>query len=236
MFSSESHLIERCRWVDCEKDLSTLRTDGFIVYWMRYALRAEENPALDVAITIASIHGCQLLVYQELNCQDEYSSDRHHTFALEGAADVQAQLAAKGISYAFHLAPNKAESSPLTSLARQAELVIAEEMPTTIARKELDLLNDSVETSLLCVDASCVLPMQLSDNAFTRAFEYRNATKNEYKKRIESDWWLYGEEIIKEKGADLLLGAVGCHKELLISNTNVVVGTSVVIVSDCPLI
>jgi ATP-dependent Clp protease protease subunit len=63
-----------------------------------------------------------------------------------------------------------------------------------------------------------------------------NITKNEYKKRIESDWWLYGEEIIKEKGADLLLGAVGCHKELLISNTNVVVGTSVVIVSDCPLI
>ncbi len=188
MFSSDSHLIERCRWVDCEKDLRTLRTDGFILYWMRYALRAEENPALDVAITIASIHGCQLLVYQELDCQDEYSSDRHHTFALEGAADVQAQLAAKGISYAFHLAPNKAESSPLTSLARQAELVIAEEMPTTIARKELDLLNDSVETSFLCVDASCVLPMQLSDNAFTRAFEYRNATKNEHKKRVSLPW------------------------------------------------
>jgi len=63
-----------------------------------------------------------------------------------------------------------------------------------------------------------------------------NITKNEYKKRIESDWWLYGEEIIKEKAADLLLGAVGCHKELLISNTNVVIGTSVVILSDCPLI
>lgn len=188
MLPSQIHLSERCRWVNPEIDFSTSNAGGFILYWMRYALRAEENPALDVAINTANLHNCQLLVVQELNCLDEYSSDRHYTFALEGAADVQTQLADRGISYAFHLTPNKNESSPLVELARQAELVITEEMPTTFARKELDSLSNSVETPFLCVDAACVLPMQLSNGAYTRAFEYRNATKDEYEKRVSIPW------------------------------------------------
>ena len=188
MFSLETHLTERCRWVEKGFDLSTLKAGGLILYWMRYAMRVEENPALDAAITIASLYECRLLVYQELDYRNEYSSDRHHSFALQGAADVQSQLAAKGISYAFHLSPNQDRPSPLTQLARQAELVVTEEMPTTIARTELESLNNSTETPLLCVDASCVLPMQLSNAAFTRAFEYRNATKDEYDKRISFPW------------------------------------------------
>ncbi len=188
MLPLQSHLSERCRWIDSEIDFSTLKAGGFILYWMRYALRADENPALDVAIQLASLHDCQLLVYQELNCRDEFSSDRHYTFALEGAADVQEQLTKKGISYAFHLTHNKDESSPLMSLACEAELVVTEEMPTTFARKELDLINASVETLFLSVDASCVLPMRLSKDAFTRAFEYRNATKDQYSNRISLPW------------------------------------------------
>jgi photolyase PhrII len=188
MFSFETHLTERCRWFDKRFYLSTLKTGGLILYWMRYAMRVQENPALDVAISIASFHECQLLVYQELDCRNEYSSDRHHTFVLEGAADVQNHLALKGISYAFHLSSNRDKPSPLPSLAHQAELVITEEMPTTFARKELEVLNDSTETPLMCVDASCVLPMQLSNAAFTRAFEYRKATKDEYDKRISFPW------------------------------------------------
>lgn len=188
MLSFEDHLEERCRWLDSEIDLGTLKVDGFVLYWMRYAIRAEENPALDVASTIASLHGCKLLVYQGLDCRDEFSSDRHYTFALEGAADVKNQLEEKGISYAFYLTQHKDQSSPLPSLAHQAELVITEDMPTTFARKDLDSLNASVETSFLCVDTSCVLPMRLTDAAFTRAFEYRNATKNEYKKRVSLTW------------------------------------------------
>ena len=188
MFIPQSHLNERCRWIEPGIDLSTLKEDGFILYWMRFALRADENPALDVAINIASQQNCRLLVYQELNCRDEFSSDRHYTFALEGAADVKAQLADIGISYVFHLNPSKKETSPLAMLARQAQLIITDEMPTSFATKELDSLKALVETPFVCVDTSCVLPMQLSTSAFTRAFEYRNATKDEYEKRILSRW------------------------------------------------
>ena len=188
MFIPQSHLNERCRWIEPGIDLSTLKEDGFILYWMRFALRADENPALDVAINIASQQNCRLLVYQELNCRDEFSSDRHYTFALEGAADVKAQLADIGISYVFHLNSSKKETSPLAMLARQAQLIITDEMPTSFATKELDSLKALVETPFVCVDTSCVLPMQLSTSAFTRAFEYRNATKDEYEKRILSPW------------------------------------------------
>ena len=95
-----SHLAERIR----PANLGKFDADGFVLYWMRSALRTDENPALDVAKWLASHWDQPLLVYGAISEHYEYASDRHQVFMLQGARDVQRRLADLSISYAFHLA------------------------------------------------------------------------------------------------------------------------------------
>ena len=117
-------LAERIRVL---KDGSVPHRGGYILYWMHHAVRAHENPALEVAIHAANRLGLPVLVYQGLGGRHPYNSDRHHTFIMEGAREVQAALSARGISYAVHLARNPAESTPWQNLVRRAALLIAED-------------------------------------------------------------------------------------------------------------
>jgi len=71
----------------------------FVLLWLHHAVRAQQNPALDVAIELAHFLAKPLLVYQGLAGAHRFNSDRHHTFILQGARDAAAQFAARGIRY-----------------------------------------------------------------------------------------------------------------------------------------
>ena len=178
------HLLERTRVFDDKAN-----SDGsFILYWLRTAVRTDENPALDVAINLATEMGLPLLVYHGLSQRYLYASDRHHTFILEGARDVQAQFDERGISYAFHLATPEDDEPHLATLANQAAIVLTEEMPADPSHRFLKALAKQVETRILCVDTACVVPMQLLKKPHTRAFKFRSATKKLYAERLTRSW------------------------------------------------
>lgn len=61
-------------------------------------------------------------------------------------------------------------------------------------------------------------------------------TNNEYKTRISSDWWLYGIDIIKYNTADIMIKGIGCHRELMVDNKEVVSNDKLIILSKCPLV
>jgi len=71
------HLEERTRAVG-----ATRAEPRYVLYWMRTAVRAHENPALDVAATLARTLGVELFVYHALSERYPYASDRHHTSPL----------------------------------------------------------------------------------------------------------------------------------------------------------
>ena len=109
--------------------------DGdFVLYWMRTAVRGHDNPALDVAILAADAMDVPVFVYHALSERYPYASDRHHRFILEGARDVQAELAARGIGYAFHLEREGHRGNHLMKLAGRASLVVTEDMPVSPLR------------------------------------------------------------------------------------------------------
>lgn len=161
---------------------------GMVLYWMRTAVRSDENSALDVAVTLASRMNLPLLVYHGLSQHYQYASDRHHTFILQGAADVQGQFSSLNISYAFHLATPEDDARHLVDLADRAAVVMTEDMPVDPPRRFLKALHALTKTSILCVDTACVVPMQLTKKAYTRAFEFREATQNLYAERLERPW------------------------------------------------
>lgn len=160
------------------------RTDGaFVLYWMRTAVRAHENPALDVALTVAAKIDRPVFVYHALSERYPYASDRHHRFILEGARDVAAELAERGIGYAFHLEREGHRGPHLRTLAAAAALVVTEEMPVAPLRDWTRTLGD-----VWTVDTACVVPMPLVRRPYDRAFAYRRATESLRRERVGREW------------------------------------------------
>ena len=177
------HLLERCQWKK-----QSPQVGDFVIYWMRNAVRATENPALDVARLLAAQRGCPLLIYHAISEHYAFASDRHHTFMLEGARDVQSEFQEMGLSYAFHLATSQDRQPHLVDLAERASCVVTELMPVDPARRFLRVVKEKVATPVICVDTACVAPMPLVPKPFVRAFKFRSATKKLYAQRLTREW------------------------------------------------
>ena len=160
----------------------------FVLYWLHHAMRADENPALDVAVHLANRLELPLIVYQGLPESLPFASDRHHRFVLEGVLDLQQRFDERGIAYAFHLDREGHRGPHLKSLATQAAVVVTDEMPVQPLKQWIEELAASSMLAWLAVDASCVAPMKLVGKAYDRAFEYRRATQSLYDKRARLDW------------------------------------------------
>jgi photolyase PhrII len=191
-FGLPSNLTQRTRLITTRPTpvpSADVRSSGqFVLYWMRTAMRATENPALDVALAAASALDLPLLVYQGLSERYPFASDRHHLFVLQGARDVALQLQRRGLPYVFHLERPGSRGPHLRTLADQAALVITEEMPVDPLRRWTALLSQQTTTPVYAVDTACLVPMKLVGRAYERAFEYRRATQREADQRLRQAW------------------------------------------------
>ena len=179
------HLVERTR------ALSTTHSElrgHFILYWMHHAVRSHENPALDVAVLTAHQLNLPLLVYQGLSGKHKFNSDRHHTFIMQGARDVQQQLKERGIRYAFYLSQSPSERSPLFALASQATVLITEDFPAPPFPDWIRNLALTIDTPVWTVDTSCILPMQKVGKFYSRAFAFRSNVLEEMQYRAQLEW------------------------------------------------
>ncbi len=179
------HLAERARALG---DATAEGGRDFVLYWMHHAARGHDNPALDAALAAANGLGLPVLVYQGLSAKLPYASDRHHTFILEGARDVERELAERGVAYAFHLAPRRDDREPLLELAARAALVVVEDFPAPPFPRWTAKLAAASPAPVWAVDAACVVPMRLPGRAFERAFEYRRAVRDELDRRVGEPW------------------------------------------------
>lgn len=176
-----AHLAERL-----EPNAPAPREGRFVVYWMRVAARATENPALDVALAAGKALQKPVFVYHALSQRYRYASDRLHTFFLEGARDVQQGLAARGIGYAFHLERPPAPAPVLQSLAQDAALVVTDFLPLQ------PLLRWDAEVAKLAplwrVDASCVAPLWRFGERLGRPRAFREAAREAWARRVREAW------------------------------------------------
>ncbi len=161
---------------------------SFVMYWMHNAVRAHENPALDVAICLATALDLPLLVYQGLGEDYPFASDRHHAFILQGARDVQRELADRGIRYLFHLQRPGHRGPYLKKLAQQAAIVVTEEMPVEPIVGWLERLKAATDVPIALVDTACIAPMGMVPKQFTRAFEFRQAIHELVAARLDLPW------------------------------------------------
>lgn len=152
------------------------RDEGdYIIYWLRLAARATENPALEVALEAGRALGKPVFVYHALSQRYRYASDRHHTFILEGARDVEAAMKARGIGYAFHLERPGHDGPYLKRLAERAALVVTEDVPVAPLSQWAAQLK--AHAPVWEVDASTVGGFRSVGRAPQRAFAFRDEMK-----------------------------------------------------------
>ncbi|MEC7946305.1 MAG: FAD-dependent oxidoreductase [Myxococcota bacterium] len=177
------HLAERVR------PLSAGACEGaFILYWLRTAQRAHDNPALDAALAAGDALGLPVFVYHALSERYPYASDRHHTFILEGARDVHRALRARGVGAAFHLERPGHRGPHLRTLAERAALVLTEDLPVPPLTTWTARLRDAVDTPVWAVDTACVLPMLQVPPGIDRAYAFRERTAAARDRRIDAGW------------------------------------------------
>ena len=78
--------------------------DGrWVLYWMQAAQRERFNPALEYAVRRANAHGVPVLATVGVDAGYPEANARHFAFMLEGLAEVERALAARGIGFTIGL-------------------------------------------------------------------------------------------------------------------------------------
>jgi len=179
------HLAERA-WLKTSPEIRS--ASEFVLYWTHHALRVDENPALDVAMHLAQRLGFPLLVYQGLSEQYRFASDRHHTFILEAARDLESKYAALGLSYALHLDRIGARHPRLARLAKSSAVLVTDDFPIEATRDWTERLAQANWCPIVLVDTACIVPSRLVGQAYNRAFAFRDATAQLVRDRVNREW------------------------------------------------
>ncbi|MFB6345099.1 MAG: FAD-dependent oxidoreductase [bacterium] len=161
---------------------------GPILYWMRNAARGHENPALNAMIHLANETSRPPFVMHAITSVYPYASDRHHTFQLQGAIDVDRELNELNVPHGLYVETNDNSGRVLKELIDDACLLIVEEIPVKPFSIWGKTIAESTETPAISVDTDCIVPMKWPDQFCDRAYKFRNATENERDDRLGHDW------------------------------------------------
>jgi len=165
------------------------RTDGeFVLCWLHHAVRGHENPVIDAALQLGAAMGTPVLVYQGLGGRHRFNSDRHHTFILEGARDLQRELRERGIAYALSVPTETETPSPLRRLLPRACAFLTEDYPAPPFPRWTARLADRAPCATYVVDAACLMPIRALNQRHTRAFKFRDAAKHHWRGVMRDAW------------------------------------------------
>jgi len=105
-----------------------------VIYWMRRTQRAQDNPALNVAIDAANLLGKPAVVFFQLLARAHHANLRHYEFMLQRLQELEAGLHKRGVGFVFR---RYAERGLLRFCSEiKPALVIGDESPARIRTSE----------------------------------------------------------------------------------------------------
>ena len=150
----------------------------YILYWAQMNRRVDSNHALLFAAELANQHNLPLLFYEGLTCSYPYSSDRLHTFILEGVPDTERRLQKLGIGYVFYLRKRRSDPDDiLYLLAHNAAAVVTDDYPAFIARWHNARVPAKLDIPYYAVDSTCIVPMSAFEKREYAAYTIRPKIK-----------------------------------------------------------
>ena len=130
-----------------------------VVYWMQRAQRADDNPALDLAIRAGNALGKPVVVFFGLHAFVERANLRHYRFLVEGLPGLAEGLARRGVGFVLRRTPDH-QLMPFVHEVRPA-LVVGDENPLRQTEGWRRTIAGSLRVPLWTVDADVVVPSAL---------------------------------------------------------------------------
>jgi len=156
----------------------TVRRDGppardgkCVVYWMQRAQRGRDNHALDVAVDVANALGLPLVVYFAGIANFPHANLRHYAFLNRGLADVEEDLAERGIAFVLRNAPRESHERLLHDVG--AAFLVGDENPMRGPETWRRELAAKTPIPFWTVDADVVVPSKLIERAQYGAYTIR---------------------------------------------------------------
>ena len=147
---------------------------SYVLYWMIAARRAEWNFALDRAVDHARALRKPLVVFEALEVDYPWASDRLHCFVMQGMHDNVQAFAGSPVTYFPYVEPRPgAGRGLLEALARSACVVITDEFPCCFLPRIVSAAATRLEVCLEVVDSNGLIPLAAPDRAFTTAASFR---------------------------------------------------------------
>lgn len=144
------------------------RDQRYVLCWLQQALRATDNPIIDVAVSLGNEFGLPVLVYHGLDNRYPYASWRLHRFILEASASLDDPLSKRRLRFCRYVRRReKPEPHLVYRLADSAACIVTDDMPTFVARRQAESVAKKAPQPVLVVDAACAVPM----SAFSRCIE-----------------------------------------------------------------
>jgi deoxyribodipyrimidine photo-lyase len=134
-----------------------------VIYWMRRAQRAFDNPALETAIALANAIEKPVVVFFTLRTQHRYASVRHYTFMIEGLADTAARLERRHIGFAMRLSQSwrAVDDFARFALTMRPSAIIVDRNPLGSIDGWRKAIPAEIRGPILSVDANVIVPTAL---------------------------------------------------------------------------
>ena len=129
-----------------------------IVYWMRRSLRAKDNPALEIAISVGNCLKRPVLVLFSL-VPVSNANLRHYMFMAEAFAEVEEQLWRKNVRFILRRQPDESVAGFCSET--KAALLITDENPLRGSERRLQRVMERLRIPAWSVDADVVVPTKL---------------------------------------------------------------------------
>src|SRR5580704_10394029 len=142
-----------------------------VVYWMQRAQRGVDNHAIDVAVKVANLLGLPLVVYFAGISNFPHANLRHYVFLNQGLPDIEADLAARNISFVMRRAPRESHERLLEDV--HAAFLIGDENPMREPERWRRELASRIKIPFWTVDTEVVVPSKLMEKAQYGAYTIR---------------------------------------------------------------
>jgi deoxyribodipyrimidine photo-lyase len=130
-----------------------------VLYWMRRAQRAFDNPALEIAIRLANHLKLPVAVCFLIRPKRDHANVRQFSFLIEGLADTAARLERRKIGFILRIAKRRAadELRRLYKILRPAAIV-TDRNPLAVPSAWRSLIPEEIRIPAFSVDADVIVP------------------------------------------------------------------------------
>src|SRR5277367_2566154 len=142
-----------------------------VVYWMQRAQRGIDNQAIDLAVKVANLLGLPLVVYFAGISNFPRANLRHYVFLNQGLPDIEADLAARNISFVMRRAPHESHEQLLADV--HAVFLIGDENPMRVPERWRKQLASRISIPFWTVDTDVLVPSKLIEKAQYGAYTIR---------------------------------------------------------------